>query len=96
MGLNRVHVCVDFIMILVGFQIAFIVRFDIERIPWLYAYSTAPSHFYSPLMLGLTFVWIMIFNALGLYEHKNLFRGMEEYKHVFLGGTLGMMLASTY
>jgi exopolysaccharide biosynthesis polyprenyl glycosylphosphotransferase len=84
-------VVVDLTAVLVGFLLAYALRFE-AGIEWLYQHEVTPSAFYSGLMLLLAPFWLVIFRLFGLYDSKNLFAGMQEYARAFNACLLGMML----
>jgi len=81
----------DLITVLVGFWLAYTLRFE-AGIVWLYQHQVAPVAFYSSLVFILAPAWLIVFRLFGLYDFKILFSGMHEYARVFNACTLGMML----
>jgi exopolysaccharide biosynthesis polyprenyl glycosylphosphotransferase len=81
----------DLTMVLVGFWLAYMVRFEVD-IAWFYQHTVAPVSFYSGLVFFLAPAWLIVFRSFGLYDFKYIFSGMHEYARVFNACTLGMML----
>jgi exopolysaccharide biosynthesis polyprenyl glycosylphosphotransferase len=84
-------ILVDLITVLIGFWLAFILRFEVG-ISWAYQYEVSPSGFYQGLVFILAPTWLIVFWLFGLYDAKHLFSGIGEYSRVFNACTLGMML----
>jgi exopolysaccharide biosynthesis polyprenyl glycosylphosphotransferase len=84
-------VVVDCIMTLLGFWLAYLVRFELG-LAWFYQYEITPLLYYQRLVLFLAPVWVIVFWLFGLYDFKNLFSGTREYARVFNACTLGLML----
>jgi exopolysaccharide biosynthesis polyprenyl glycosylphosphotransferase len=84
-------VAVDIGAILVGFWLAYTLRFA-AGIGWLYMHEVAPSGLYGSLVLLVAPLWLGVFWLSGLYDFKKLFAGMQEYARVFNACLLGMML----
>jgi FlaA1/EpsC-like NDP-sugar epimerase len=84
-------VAVDMIMLLCGFWLAYLLRFESD-IPWIYQPTTSVFPFYINLVFFLTPVWLLVFRIFNLYDFKHLFAGTQEYARIFNACTLGMML----
>ena len=82
---------VDLIMIFLGFQLAYLIRFE-TGLPWFFYHEVAPINFYRNLIFIFAPLWIVVFWIFGLYQFKNLFSGMREYAHAFNACTLGVVL----
>lgn len=82
---------IDLAMVLIGFRLAFTVRFELG-LAWFYQPLDLPLEFYQGLTLLLSPFWLLVFRLFGLYDFKHLFSGMREYALVFNACTLGMML----
>jgi exopolysaccharide biosynthesis polyprenyl glycosylphosphotransferase len=80
----------DPIMVLVGFWLAYTLRFQIG-VSWFYQHQVVPVDFYLRLFI-LVPAWLIIFRTFGLYDFRILFSGTREYARVFNACTLGMML----
>jgi exopolysaccharide biosynthesis polyprenyl glycosylphosphotransferase len=78
-------------MVLVGFWLAYTLRFEIG-ISLFYQHQVAPVGFYSSLLILLAPVWLIVFRLFRLYDFRILFSGTGEYSRVFNACTLGMML----
>ena len=81
---------VDLIMVLVGFQLAYSLRFE-AGINWLYRHDESPFGLYSSLAFLLVPIWLIVFRVFGMYDFKHLFAGMHEYSRAFNACTFGMM-----
>ncbi len=81
----------DLLMILLGFWLAYLIRFEIG-ISLFYQPEIPLLGFYQGLLLFLAPGWLVIFRLFGLYDFKNLFAGTREYARVFNACTLSMML----
>jgi len=81
---------VDSFMILAGFRIAYVLRFE-SNISWFYQHDTAPESYYQLIVFLLTPIWIGIFALFGLYNFRNLFSGLKEYTNAFNACTLAIM-----
>ena len=82
---------IDVGMVLVGFRLAYTIRFQLD-LSWFYHHSIPPIDYYQSLTFLLTPIWLFVFWLFGLYDFKHLFGGMREYARVFNASTLGMML----
>lgn len=82
---------IDLIMVVLGFWLAYTLRFEIG-LSWFYQHVVAPLDFYSRLVFFLAPAWLIVFRVFGLYDFKILFSGMREYARAFNACTLGMML----
>lgn len=80
----------DILMILLGFWVAYIVRFESD-IVLFYQHAVAPESFYRWIVFLLAPIWIGIFFVFGLYNFRNLFGGMQEYTQAFNACTLAIM-----
>jgi len=80
----------DILMILLGFWVAFMVRFEFD-IVLFYQHQVAPESFYQWVVFLLAPIWIGIFAVFGLYNFRNLFSGMQEYTQAFNACTLAIM-----
>jgi exopolysaccharide biosynthesis polyprenyl glycosylphosphotransferase len=85
-------VATDLLTILVGFWLAYLIRFEAGISWWAYQHETSPIDFYQGFVFLFAPLWVVVFGLFGLYEFKNIFSGMREYAKVFNGCTLGMML----
>ncbi len=81
----------DIFMVLIGFWLAYIVRFEMG-LSIFYQHQVSQLDFYRFLVFLFTPMWVLVFSMFGLYNVKNLFSGMHEYARVFNATTLGMML----
>ena len=84
-------VILDLAMILLGFWLAYTVRFE-AGVSWFFHHETSPINFYQHLVFLLAPLWTIIFWVFGLYDFKNLFAGMHEYARIFNACTLGVMV----
>lgn len=84
-------VITDLLAILVGFFLAYILRFEMG-IDLFYQHETSPIEFYRSFVFLIAPGWIFIFLLFGLYDLKSIFSGMREYAWIFNACTLGMML----
>jgi exopolysaccharide biosynthesis polyprenyl glycosylphosphotransferase len=82
---------VDLLMVMAGFWLAYIIRFEVGII-WFFLYEVPPVDFYSSLVFLIAPAWLLVFRLFGLYDFKNLFAGTREYAQVFNASTLCMML----
>jgi len=82
---------VDLGMVLLGFRLAYALRFE-ANISWLYQPEVAPLDFYASLVFLLAPAWLIVFRVFGMYDFRYLFSGMHEYARVLNGCTFGMML----
>ena len=87
---------VDTVMVLLGFWLAYLIRFEADVSWWFYNPETLPLDFYRGVTLVLVPIWLFVFASFGLYQFKHLFNGMREYALVFNSCTLGMMLLILY
>ncbi|MFQ5578605.1 MAG: sugar transferase, partial [Anaerolineae bacterium] len=83
------------LMVGLGFWLAYIVRFEMG-FSWTFQPELAPLDFYQRLVILLVPAWVIVFGLFGLYDFKNLFRGMSEYSHVFNATTLAIMLVISF
>lgn len=92
-GLIAALVAADIFTVLLGFWLAYLVRFE-TGVSWFYQHETltALHDFYQQFVFFLIPVWVVVFAVFGLYDPKNLFAGTREYSLVFNAGTLGIML----
>ena len=90
-SLMSVLVIVDLAMVLLGFWLAYTIRFE-AGLSWFYQHETSPVDFYQRLVFLLAPLWIIIFWLFGLYDFKNLFAGMHEYARIFHACTLGVVV----
>jgi exopolysaccharide biosynthesis polyprenyl glycosylphosphotransferase len=84
-------VCLDLTMVLLGFWLAYAIRFDIGFV-WFYRHEVVPTDFYQNLVFLIAPAWIIVFRLFGLYDFKNLFAGTREYAKSFNASTFAMML----
>ncbi|MBN1219708.1 MAG: sugar transferase [Anaerolineae bacterium] len=84
-------IVVDLIMILLGFWLAYNLRFEVS-FAWFYQHEIPPFSFYRWLVFLLAPFWIVVFTLFGLYDFRNLFSGMQEYTQAFNACTLTIML----
>ncbi|MFC1975542.1 sugar transferase [Chloroflexota bacterium] len=82
---------VDVAMVLVGFWLAYLLRFETSLV-WFYQHEIPPQNYYQWLVVLLVPIWLGIFALFGLYDFKNLFSGMQEYTRAFNACTLAIML----
>jgi exopolysaccharide biosynthesis polyprenyl glycosylphosphotransferase len=82
---------VDLFMILFGFWVAYMARFESDII-WFYQHEIAPESYYRWLVFLQAPIWIVIFGSFGLYDFRNLFSGMNEYTRMFHACTLAIMI----
>ena len=87
---------VDTLMVLMGFWLAYLIRFEADASWWFYNPETLPIDFYRGVTFVLAPIWLFVFASFGLYQFKHLFNGMREYALVFNSCTLGMMLLILY
>lgn len=90
--LTSVLISLDMIMVLFGFLLAYVFRFEALLSGLFYRHEVPPLNFYQGLMYFLVPLWIAVFATFGLYNPKNLFNGMREYTRVFNACTLGIVL----
>lgn len=83
--------CVDLVMVLAGFWLAYNIRFEIG-ITWFYQHEVPPTDFYKSLVFLIAPGWLFVFRLFGLYDFKNLFGGTREYAQAFNASTFCMML----
>ena len=81
----------DVFGIVVGFRVAYWVRFELA-LPVFQLDANSSPPFYSALVLTLIPLWLAIFAVTGLYMRKNLLGGTREYELVFRATTVGMMV----
>ena len=93
--LSIMLVSTDLIMVLFGFWLAYLIRFELG-ISWFYQPEVVPINFYRPFSFLLAPIWLMILFMFGLYDFKHIFSGMREYARIFNASTLGMMLLVLY
>lgn len=84
-------VCLDLTMVLLGFWLAYAIRFQIGFV-WFYRHEVVPTDFYQNLVFLIAPAWIIVFRLFGLYDFKNLFAGTREYAKSFNASTFAMML----
>ncbi len=84
-------VFVDLAMVLLGFRLAYAIRFDTE-VSWFFQHQSSQLDFYQHLVFLFAPLWIIIFVLFGLYEFKNLFSGLREYVQIFNACTLGAVM----
>lgn len=84
-------VCLDLTMVLLGFWLAYAIRFQIGFV-WFYQHEVIPTDFYQNLVFLIAPAWIIVFRLFGLYDFKNLFAGTREYAKSFNASTFAMML----
>jgi len=92
-GLIAALVATDMFTVLLGFWLAYLIRFE-TGVSWFYQHETLTTlhDFYQQFVFFLMPVWVVVFAVFGLYDLKNLFAGTKEYSLVFNAGTLGIML----
>lgn len=81
----------DLAMVLSGFWLAYLIRFEIG-FGWFYKNEVIPTDFYQNLVFFIAPAWIIVFRLFGLYDFKNLFGGTREYAKAFNASTFAMML----
>lgn len=84
-------VCLDLTMVLLGFWLAYAIRFEIG-FGWFYQHEVVPTDFYQNLVFLIAPAWLIVFRLFGLYDFKNLFAGTREYAKAFNASTFAMML----
>jgi exopolysaccharide biosynthesis polyprenyl glycosylphosphotransferase len=89
--LTIVLTCVDLVMVLAGFWLAYGIRFEVG-ITWFYQHEVPPTDFYKSLVFLIAPAWLVVFRLFGLYDFKNLFGGTREYAQAFNASTFCMML----
>lgn len=89
--LTAILVVVDLLMVLLGFWLAYYVRFDTGFFLF-YQHEVSQLDFYQRLVFLFAPLWVIVFGVFGLYNFKNLFSGTKEYSQAFNATTLGMML----
>jgi exopolysaccharide biosynthesis polyprenyl glycosylphosphotransferase len=82
-------------MVLSGFWLAYLVRFQLG-LTWFFQPESIPVAFYQSLSFLLSPLWVIVLSLFGLYDFRHLFSGMREYARVFNACTLGMMLLVLY
>ena len=87
---------VDTLMVLMGFWLAYLIRFEADASWWFYNPETLPIDLYRQVTFVLVPIWLFVFASFGLYQFKHLFNGMREYALVFNSCPLGMMLLILY
>ena len=91
LSLLIVLVLVDLGMVLLGFRMAYVVRFEAGA-GWFFQHQGSQLDFYQHLVFLFAPLWIIIFGLFGLYDFKNLFSGLREYIQVFNACTLGAVM----
>src|SRR5688500_10879673 len=84
-------VLVDVIMIAIGFQLAYAVRFE-ANIGVFQLEVSQRQPFYQQLILIFIGVWLTAFAVMGLYNRHNLLGGTEEYARTFRASTYSLLL----
>lgn len=84
-------ITVDLVMVLVGFRLAYAVRFE-AGITWFYQDEFSRLDFYQQFVFFLAPTWVIVFVIFGLYDLKNIFSGTREYAQIFNAGTTSIML----
>ncbi len=84
-------IAVDLVMVLVGFWLAYILRFEIG-LNLFYQHETSQLNFYEQFVFWLIPAWIVVFAIFGLYDFKNLFAGTQEYAQAFNACTTGILM----
>jgi exopolysaccharide biosynthesis polyprenyl glycosylphosphotransferase len=90
-GLLAALIVVDLVMVLVGFRLAYALRFE-SGITWFFQHEISRVDFYEQIVFILAPIWILVFATFGLYDVKNLFSGTREYTRVFNAATTGILL----
>lgn len=91
-----VMIALDSLMLSLSFMLAYIVRFTGETSIFFDPLGVSDTVFYSTYVYILIPAWIIIFNALRLYDPANLFTGHQEYMLVFNGCTFGIMVVVVF
>lgn len=87
-------VCTDAMALVLAFQIATWIRFDVK---FAVSPEFVPSSGYYPNLVLLTIpLWILIYLYLGLYGLQTKLGGIAEYARIFNGCTIGCMLLVIY
>lgn len=81
---------VDLAMVLLGFWLAYILRFELGI--GIYQSPFSQVDYYQTLAMSFAPIWLVVFWLFGLYDSKNLFSGMNEYSRVFNACLLGIMM----
>lgn len=89
--LTVVLICMDLVMVLSGFWLAYTIRFEVG-LSWTYQPEVPPVDFYQKLVFLIVPAWLVVFRLFGLYDFKNLFGGTREYAYAFNASTFCMML----
>jgi FlaA1/EpsC-like NDP-sugar epimerase len=89
--LLTILIIVDLAMILLGFWLAYVLRFEIS-FSWFYQHQQSQLDFYRWLVVLMAPFWIGVFGLFGLYDFRRLFGGMAEYTRAFNACTLSIML----
>jgi len=85
-------VTVDLLAVLIGFGLAYILRFETE-LAVFYQHEGSQIEFYRQIVFfPLAPIWLIVFKLFGLYNSKHLFSGMREYAQIFNACTFGIML----
>ena len=84
-------VFIDLAMVLLGFRLAYAIRFD-TGVSWFFQHQNSQLDFYQHLVFLFAPLWIIIFVLFGLYDFKNLFSGLREYVQIFNACTLGAVM----
>jgi exopolysaccharide biosynthesis polyprenyl glycosylphosphotransferase len=84
-------ILVDLAMVLLGFRMAYVVRFE-AGVSWFFQPQVSQLDFYQHLVFLFAPLWVIIFGVFGLYDFKNLFSGLREYIQIFNACTLGAVM----
>ena len=84
-----VLVVLDALMILGGLWLAYEIRFDSRLLVYNAPFAAEP---YRALAFVSMPLWLLMFAAMGLYNHDNLMGGLTEYKQVIKACTAGTII----
>ena len=88
---NIVLLTADFLMIGLGFRVAYFFRFELSI--GIFRMDVIPNvNYYESIVFGLIPLWLLIFSMMGLYNRHNLLGGTQEYSLIFNATTAGMII----
>jgi exopolysaccharide biosynthesis polyprenyl glycosylphosphotransferase len=81
----------DFLMIGLGFRLAYWVRFELNL--EIFRLDVVPDFtFYQRLVFLIIPIWLVLFGFMGAYSRQNLLGGTQEYSLVFNATATGMII----
>jgi exopolysaccharide biosynthesis polyprenyl glycosylphosphotransferase len=84
-------VAADALMLGIAFRVAYWARFE-TVLPFFKAGASPALHRYQLLVAISIPIWLVIFTAFGLYQHRNLLGGVREYSMVLYATTIGVLI----